>query len=236
MTSASAQPSPSRPGILVGLKAEARLIRTIFPHAAIAASGATHAGAKREAARLVASGADCLLSFGLAAGLNPALSAGTIVIPEKVSCWGTDTVCDATLRHILGGDQAGVQGGTLLHSDTVVMDAAHKAQLFAQSHCPALDMESGFLAKAAEDAGLPFAVLRVVCDPADRSLPPIAGSVLSPEGGLQIGKLICDVVRHPTQIGGLIHLGQDAALARKAMISFLTAQTQTPAFKRLAGS
>ncbi|KDE21347.1 hypothetical protein AZ09_00660 [Acetobacter aceti 1023] len=234
MISASAPLSLSRPGILVGLKAEARLIRTIFPHAAIATSGATQSGAKREAARLVSSGADCLLSFGLAAGLDPALSAGTIIIPEKVSCWGTDAVCDPTLRHILGGDQPSVRGGTLLHSDTVVMDAAHKAQLFAQSHCPALDMESGFLAKAAEEAGLPFAVLRVICDPAGRSLPPIAGTVLSPEGGLQIDRLICDVLRHPTQIGGLIRLGQDAALARKAMISFLSAQAQNPAFRQFA--
>lgn len=79
----SAQPSPSRPGILVGLKAEARFIRQVFPHAAIAASGACRAGALREAARLAACGADCLLSFGLAAGLDPDLPAGSIIVPEK---------------------------------------------------------------------------------------------------------------------------------------------------------
>lgn len=167
--------APTRPGILVGLKAEAQLIRGVFPHAAIAASGATSAGAQREANRLAACGADCLLSFGLAAGLDPALPPGTIVIPSAVQAWGNVWPSEPTLRHILGGEQAGVISGPLLHSDQVVLQARHKADLFAATHCAALDMESGFLARAAHEAGLPFAVLRVVCDPATRSLPPHYG-------------------------------------------------------------
>ncbi|MFT9257419.1 MAG: hypothetical protein ABF535_05030 [Acetobacter sp.] len=226
--------SLSRPGILVGLKAEAGLIRSVFPNAAIAASGATRTGAQREAARLAACGANCLLSFGLAAGLDPTLPAGTIVVPAAVQGWQSTWACDPTLRHILGGDQPGAIGGTLLHSDDVVLDAAHKAELFGASRCAALDMESAFLARAAEEAGLPFAVLRVICDPASRSLPPIAASVLSPDGGLRIGALLRDLLRHPGQIGGLIRLGRDAAMARKAMVTFLRAQAGRPAFQRLA--
>ncbi|MBO1324853.1 hypothetical protein K2X14_06800 [Acetobacter sp. TBRC 12305] len=226
--------SLSRPGILVGLKAEAGLIRSVFPHAAIAASGATRTGAQREAARLAACGVNCLLSFGLAAGLDPSLPAGTIVVPATVKGWQSTWTCDATLRHILGGEQPGTIGGALLHSDDVVLDAAHKAELFAASHCAALDMESAFLARAAEEAGLPFAVLRVICDPASRSLPPVAASVLSPDGGLQVGTLLRSLLRHPGQIGGLIRLGQDAGMARKAMLNFLRAQKDRPAFQRLA--
>jgi hopanoid-associated phosphorylase len=225
--------APTRPGILVGLKAEAQLIRGVFPHAAIAASGATSAGAQREANRLAACGADCLLSFGLAAGLDPALPPGTIVIPSAVQAWGNVWPSEPTLRHILGGEQAGVISGPLLHSDQVVLQARHKADLFAATHCAALDMESGFLARAAHEAGLPFAVLRVVCDPATRSLPPITACVLSPDGGLQIGLLLRSLLRHPSQIGGLISLGRDAGLARKAMLRFLHEQATRPAFQQL---
>lgn len=228
-------PPPRHPGILVGLKAEARLIRQVFPHAAIAASGATRTGAQREAARLAACGADCLLSFGLAAGLDPALPPGTLVLPERVMAWGAAYLCDPTLRHILGAGQPGVLGSTLLHSDTVVLNASEKAGLFATTQCTALDMESGFLARAAEEAGLPFAVLRVICDPASRSLPPVAGAVLSPDGGLKIGALLGSLLRHPGQISGLIGLGKDAGRARTAMQTFLEQQRTRPAFARFAG-
>ncbi|OUI82924.1 phosphorylase family protein [Acetobacter orientalis] len=231
---ATAHITPTKPGILVGLTAEAKFIRQVFPHAAIAASGATSAGAKREAARLAACGADCLLSFGLAAGLDPALPAGTIIVPETVLAWGASYVCDPTLRHILGSGQASSVGGSLLHSDHVVLDAGEKATLFAQSGSTALDMESGFLARAAADAGLPFAVLRVVCDPATRTLPPVAGAVLSPDGGLNIKALLGSLLRKPTQIPALMALGKDASLAHKAMQNFLQQQRTLQAFARLA--
>ncbi|QEO17495.1 phosphorylase family protein [Acetobacter vaccinii] len=234
MALAAVQYPLSSPGILVGLKAEARLVRRIFPRAAIAASGATRDGARREADRLAACGANCLMSFGLAAGLDPSLPAGTILIPDKVQGWGNVWACDPTLRHILGGNQAGTISGPLLHSDDVVLDAAHKAELFAASGCKALDMESAFLARAAEEAGLPFAVLRVVCDPADRTLPPVAGCVLSPDGGLKIGALLLSLLRAPGQIGGLINLGRDAAKARTAMLAFFQDQDSRPAFRQLA--
>lgn len=227
-------PAPLRPGILVGLKAEAQLIRSVFPHAAIAASGATRTGAQREANRLAACGADCLLSFGLAAGLDPALPPGSIVIPGAVKAWSNTWSCDATLRHILGADQQGVINSPLLHHDDVVLEAQHKATLFADTRCAALDMESGFLAQAAQEAGLPFAVLRVICDPATRSLPPVTACVLSPDGGLKIGLLLRSLLRHPSQISGLINLGRDAGLARKAMLHFLHTQAERPAFRQFA--
>lgn len=133
-----------------------------------------------------------------------------------------------------GAGQSGVLSGSLLHSDDVVLSADEKARLFASSHCAALDMESGFLARAADEAGLPFAVLRVVCDPATRSLPSIAGTVLSPDGGLKVGALTKSLLRHPGQIPGLIALGRDAGMARSAMQTFLNHQRAQPAFARLA--
>ena len=232
---AAAHIAPTKPGILVGLTAEAKFIRKVFPHAAIAASGATSAGAQREAARLAACGADCLLSFGLAAGLDPALPAGTLVVPETVLAWGTSYVCDPTLRHILGSGHASTLGSSLLHSDHVVLQAEEKAHLFAKTGSIALDMESGFLARAAKEAGLPFAVLRVICDPATRTLPPVAGTVLSPEGGLNIAALAGSLLRNPRQIPALMALGKDAGQARTAMQKFLEQQRTLLAFTRLAG-
>jgi hypothetical protein len=51
---------------------------------------------------------------------------------------------------------------------------------------------------------------------------------------LQIGLLLRSLLRHPSQIGGLISLGRDAGLARKAMLRFLHGQATRPAFQQLA--
>ncbi|GBQ71372.1 hypothetical protein AA103196_2757 [Ameyamaea chiangmaiensis NBRC 103196] len=207
-------------GILVGLKAEARVARAAFPAAAIAISGATAQGARDGARRLVEAGTRGLLSFGLAAGLDPALPPGTVVVADRVAfLTGEALSTDPALSALFGEVSGGV-----LHSDVVVARADDKASLFRRSGCCALDMESGFVARSACTAGLPFAVLRVICDPADRTLPDAALVVLDPEGGLKPGRLLGRLARDPRQIAGLIALGRDAASARRAMGAFLSAR------------
>ncbi|MDG6094006.1 hypothetical protein LOC54_02565 [Acetobacter sp. AN02] len=208
-------------GFLVGLKDEARLLRRVFPDVPVAISGATTEGAVRGAERLILSGVRSLVSFGLAGGLDASCPVGTIVIPHRVHARGSVYVCAESLRASLGADVPGVWSGDLLHSDTVVMTAVEKADLAARSGCGAVDMESGILAQAAEKAGLPFAVLRVVCDPAERDLPDAARYALSPEGGVQWGGMLRSLLRHPLQISALTGLGAESARARSKMRVFL---------------
>ncbi|GEN62651.1 phosphorylase family protein [Acetobacter oeni] len=209
-------------GFLVGLKAESNLLRRFWPDAPIAISGASSAGAERGCARLVACGAKNLVSFGLAAGLDPALKPGTIVVPDVVMAGKTLYPCDPALRRRLGASPGHVTAGALLHSDTVVLDAVVKQNLAHESGCCALDMESGFIARTARQNGRSFAVLRAVCDPASRSLPPAAGIVLSPDGDVKIALLLRSLLNALGQIGGLVELGVDAFKARRAMSRFLT--------------
>lgn len=214
--------SPADIGFLVGLKAEASLLRQFFPGSPVAISGATREGAEKGAARLIASGVPSVVSFGLAAGLDPALRPGTILVPDAVVKDGKLYPCSPAVRRRLGADGgSGVVAGALLHSDVVVLTAEEKQHLALESGCCALDMESGFLAVAAQAAKRPFGVLRVVCDPADRTLPPAAGIALSPDGGLGAGALMASLLRNPLQIGSLIRLGSDASQARKSMQRFL---------------
>ncbi|AQS85335.1 MAG: hypothetical protein ABF876_01040 [Acetobacter aceti] len=214
-------PSPADIGFLVGLKAEASLLRQFFPGSPIAISGATREGARKGAERLVASGAPFVVSFGLAAGLDPALRPGTILVPDAVVKDGKLYPCAPAVRRLLGAEASGVVAGALLHSDVVVLTAEDKQRLALESGCCSLDMESGFLAVAAQSVKRPFGVLRVVCDPADRTLPPAAGIALSPDGGLGVGALAAALLRNPLQIGSLIRLGGDASRARKSMQRFL---------------
>jgi len=209
-------------GVLVGLKAEARVVRAAFPQARIAVSGATAAGAQRSADRLVASGAQALLSFGLAAGLDPALRPGAIVVPDCVGfADGSTLAVDFALQKVFGAG-----GGGLLHSEHVVQTAMQKATLFAQSGCGSLDMESGYLARVAQRSGRPFAVLRVICDPAERTLPDAAMLALDPQGGIQVGAMLVRLLRAPGDIGGMIRLGKEAARARAAISMYMERRFQ----------
>lgn len=198
-----------RLGIVVGLEAEARLVRRLGPLIRIAISGATAAGAARAAGELVAHGASHLLSVGLAGGLDPALRAGDLLVPAQVVAGDMRLDADPALRALLGPGLA----APLLHSDVLVGDPVAKAALLAASGCASLDMESGALARAAAEAGLPFAVLRAVCDPAGRALPPAARIPLHPDGRLQARALLGSILRQPGQLPGLLALGRDASRA-----------------------
>jgi hopanoid-associated phosphorylase len=200
-------------GVVVGLEAEAVLARRLGASVRIAISGATADGASRAAGQLLEQGASHLLSFGLAGGLDPVLRAGILLVPERVRVEGQDVACDRALQALLGSGHA----APLLHSDVLVTEVAEKAALFARTGCGSLDMESGAVARVARAAGLPFAVLRAVCDRAARALPPAACLPLHPDGRLRAGAITASVLRHPAQLPALLALGRDAARARTAL-------------------
>jgi adenosylhomocysteine nucleosidase len=80
-------------------------------------------------------------------------------------------------------------------------------------------MESGAVARVAARHGLPFAVLRAICDPAERDLPPASLTALDDRGRIQPMALLRSLARNPAQIGALIRVGRDAALARRALLA-----------------
>ena len=70
------------PGVVVGLRAEARLLRDLpWP---VAIGGGDAAGAARAARDLAGSGVSALVSFGLAGGLDPGLAPGSVLVPAQV--------------------------------------------------------------------------------------------------------------------------------------------------------
>ncbi len=205
------------PTILVGFAAEAAIARrTGWP---VVIGGGTEAGAARVARQAIAAGARGLVSFGLAGGLDPALPAGRLIVPEAVLAHGRRWPADPGLLRSLGGPS----GPLLLGLDRIAASAKEKRRLWADTGASAVDMESGAVAEAAKEAGIPFAVLRAICDPADRDLPPAAAVALDAEGRIALGRLIGSLIAHPGQIPALIGLARDAALARKTLLAMATA-------------
>lgn len=193
------------------MQAEARLIRPLSWRVAI--GGGSTAGAAAAARTMAESGAAALVSFGLAGGLDPALAPGTLLVPETVLAAGRRFPTDPALSRRLGGPTA----HCLLGATGVVADAAGKRRLFSETGAAAVDLESGAVAQVAEDHGLPFAVLRAICDPSWSSLPPAALRALNAQGAIGIGRLLWSVLADLGQIPDLLALGRAAAAARRAL-------------------
>jgi adenosylhomocysteine nucleosidase len=200
-----------RAGFVTGLQAEARIAALLGP---VQAGGGMPAGAAEAAGRLVADGATALVSFGLCGGLDPALRPGALVVPRMVHSSGRRYATDATLSAALGGWSADI----LLAGETAAADATTKQRLFCESGAVATDLESGVVAQIAARAGLPFTVLRAVCDPADMRLPPAALIALGSDGRISIRAVASSLLREPSQIFDLIALGRAAAAARAALV------------------
>jgi adenosylhomocysteine nucleosidase len=198
-------------GFVVGLTAEARIAARLgYP---VLAGGGTPAGAAETAERLVRDGVRALVSFGLAGGLDPALRPGAMVVPDVVLADGQIFRVDTDLAARFGG----LTGHRLLAGETIVADALTKRDLFVATGAQAVDLESGSVARLAASHGLPFAVVRAICDPAERDLPPAALIALDRHGAIGLMAVLGSVFRHPGQIPALLALAGDTSRARRSL-------------------
>jgi adenosylhomocysteine nucleosidase len=199
-------------GLVTGLKAEAKIAARLG--CPVEAGGGTPWGAELAAEKLVAAGATALVSFGLAGGLDSDFRPGALIVPIAVVEAGRIRPTHAALSDALGG----WFGGMLHAGSEIAVSAAEKAHLAKTTLCGAIDLESGAVARVAERHGLPFAVLRAICDPAERDLPPAAVVALDAKGAIAVARVALSLLRQPGQIPGLIALARDAAQARSALI------------------
>jgi adenosylhomocysteine nucleosidase len=162
---------------------------------------------------LIAQGATALVSFGLAGGLDPMLRPGTVIVPSGVMSDGATLATDPSLAACFGG----LTGHMILAGATVVAETAAKRRLFATTHAHAIDLESGPVARIAQTYELPFVVVRAICDPVERDLPPAALVALDPDGEIGLLPVMRSLMRQPSQIIGLLTVARDAALARRAL-------------------
>ena len=190
-------------GIVVGLDQEAKLA-SVIGQAAI--GGGTFEGALRAAEVLVTElKVTALLSYGIAGGLDPALTPGHVLCASEIMVDGE--VFKA------GFSAKGLPAGRVLGARTVVASAAEKAALWSETRAQCVDMESGAVALTARKYRLPFGAVRAICDPAGRSLPPAAMAALA-DGSIRFDRLIGALLLRPTQLPALFALAQDARKAR----------------------
>jgi hopanoid-associated phosphorylase len=178
--------------------------------------------ARRTAAALakaIAAGASGVISFGTAGGLAPELRPGDRLVADAVLAnekrWPSDPAWTAKLVTALPG----AARGAIASVDLPVASAEAKRELYERTGALAVDMESYVAARLSEAHGLPFAVFRVIVDPAQRSLPPAALVAMRPDGGVNLRAVLSSIAAQPGQISQMIRLALDARAARTALLS-----------------
>jgi len=198
---------------LVGLAIEAKIAGT----AAMIADGDRTAFLLRNAIR---QGVRGIISFGVCGGLDPKLRPGKVVIASSVfagkdEAYPSDFLwAEELLRMIPGSGYSPIVGVA-----SPMTSFEERRDFHATTGAVAADMESQIVARIAAEFRIPFAVCRVVLNPAHRILPRAALINIGPAGKPRLRKIGGSVVQDPRQLPRLGRLAVDAVIAVRALRS-----------------
>jgi hopanoid-associated phosphorylase len=162
-----------------------------------------------------------VISVGIAGGLDPDLVPGDVIVatgiatPDRRHSASLDVArrlaaqLSAHPKRVVLADLAGV--------DAAVMCPIAKRDLRRATGAIAVDMESHIAADFAARYGLPFAAVRVICDPAHRALPALIATALHPNGEVNFSSLLGGLMRRPLQLVAMTRLARDAAEGFRAL-------------------
>jgi hopanoid-associated phosphorylase len=196
---------------LVGLTFEARI--AAGPGVLVVCRGRETADLLRLA---IGVGCRSIISFGVGGGLAPDLLPGDCVVASAIIDYPAVRLADPLWSHKLAEMIPDARHGPIMGVNSVVSDPADKRKLHAFTRAVAVDMESHLVARLADAHGLAFAAVRVIIDPAHRTVPPAALLAMAPEHGCQ--RHAAGILARPSQVSPLMRLAADAIAARAALV------------------
>lgn len=218
-------------GVVAALRAEAITLGKLHRRAdgvlavadgtLVAVSGVGCAAAAAAARTLIEAGANALVSWGMAGGLDPKLSSGTICLPLcVVSEDGVGYFTDHHWREILSAaiaQRRAIVGGNMLTSAVSLDNAAAKAAAFRRTGAVAVDMESSAVAQIAALHAMPFVAIRVIVDTSADELPEAALAAVE-SGKMRLRPMFLALIRRPRDIAPMMRLASRYRAARQALV------------------
>lgn len=208
--------------VVTGVAREARI--AAGPSVVTVCSGGSPERLRTLLARHDINGLTTVMSFGIGGGLNPAFRPGQIVVADAVVTGGerfttNPRLTEALMRALASREDIKPLRATIVGVERAVLNPEAKAEMRECTGAAVVDMESHIAAGFAETLGLPFAALRVVCDPAHHNLPPLVADALNADGSVSLKGVFSSLIRTPGQIGDLIRLASDSRQAFAALSS-----------------
>jgi hopanoid-associated phosphorylase len=165
----------------------------------------------------VAQGCGGLISFGVAGGLDPQLKPGTCIIGSEVITERGRMPTDHQWSQRLLQTLPDPVHGALVGVGAPVADAHSKRALHLKTGAVAVDMESHVVADVAATHGLPMAAIRVITDPAKRSIPNVALAAMRPNGTVDVLAVMRSLLQKPRDVVALMQIALDARAARATL-------------------
>lgn len=189
--------------------------------------GAERAG---QALRRLLAAVPCsgIVGGGVAGGLAPDLAEGSVVAATRVVDGGSfDRSADGGF--VDAAVAAGATAATALSAPEVAFSAADKTALASASPaCAVVDLESAAWAAAAEDADLPWVVVRAVSDARGDDLPELLRSCVRRDGSIGRGRAALRAVLDPASLPGLLRLRRRVLRASTRLATVLEGMMERP--------
>ena len=150
-----------------------------------------------------------VIATGFCGALSPSLRVGDVVVAERVVHENTGRAFEADPLLLAA---AGGRRGTIVSAEAIARTPADRAAL----HGLAVDLESAALARASNDADIPFLAIRAVSDRYRDRIPDIAG-MLDHVGRPNRRRMALFVARHPRELPRLARLAHGANRAGHAL-------------------
>jgi len=205
-------------GIICGLRSEAKIADRI-PNIIVACSSARSDRALALARHIASQKIDRIISFGLAAGLSEDLVAGDLILGGSVMSANNAWEADQEWNNKFLDNMSCALCVPVWGSKTIVKDSHHKEMIYVRSACLAADMESHAVAIAAQEANIPFNIVRAISDPFDMDLPDAAVSCVNDDGSIDMKSVFNSIKKDKSQIFDLIKLGINTSMAMKSLKS-----------------
>jgi len=160
------------------------------------------------------------VSWGVAGGLDPDLSPGTVILTDAViGADGSNHGVDLEWRdRLLERVRSRVVTSTLplYHARSMITTVDEKRAISERFGAGAVDMESAAVARVALANRMPWIAVRVVIDPADQDLSAAILTAIGNDGRMRV-RTIVGFIFQPRLWRPLIVLGRSGAAAGRSM-------------------